>query len=593
MGLVLILLGIATLGGWARWSATRIWTPLNEPVSLLQAHIRTPEFQINIPSAYQIEVEVNRGFDFWGVPCLIGGHQCQSNPGVLALSWSLSRVGRVIANGSSNGSDRTNQGKATLGRVVGGFDAGKGSYVLDLDVLQDGSRLNGGAPRLVVFEAGYAHWDYNDIRSAIFLLFLLLTGSGIYLINRSARQKLAALARNYSLTQPGPQPRNLWMDREPPAAPAVPTGFRPPVSACVGAVLVLSGLAAYAYIQNGTATRSFVPVDMPVSLAAGHLKTGPFRTDLGEYYSISIEVDNEYPENEACAVPSVLKTRWILYREGKVADGSDESVAGYGSQGGFTGERGVYDLDVEVMKDAACLDARHPRLSIVAWINHDAGRTMLFLFLCTFCIGVGGTLLAIGGVERVRKWPPPVAPFVGKTTIFGNTRWKRRPSTPRPFSRMSYIGLVTANTYLLLLIPVIPVCILQSWAYMVPKGLKVHLLRFGITAQRNPGIQPVLVQLETRGQRGRPSLYVNFQPVSWEDFGVVLQKELNQRPPNWPVYFQGDPDMEWDWAGKTIDTIRGLQAEVILLTAAPGLPQVQGGPTTAPKPADAVPKGRR
>jgi hypothetical protein len=183
-----------------------------------------------------------------------------------------------------------------------------------------------------------------------------------------------------------------------------------------------------------------------------------------------------------------------------------------------------------------------------------------------------------------------VAPFVGKTTIFGNTRWKRRPSTPRPFSRMSYIGLVTATTYLLLFIPL---CVIQSWAYMGPKGLRVHLLRLGITSQRNPGIQPVLVQLESRGRRGRPSLYVDFQPVSWEDFGVVLQKELNQRPPNWPVYFQGDPDMEWDWAGKTIDAIRGLQAEVILLTTAPALPRVKRGPTITPKPADAAPHGRR
>jgi hypothetical protein len=222
----LILIGIATLGAWACWDATRIRTPLNEPVSLSQGHIRTPEFQINVPSAYQIEVEVNRGFDFWGVPCLIGGDQCQGNPGVLAVSWSLSRGGRVIANGSSNGSDRTVQGKATLGRVVGGFDAGKGSYVLDLDVLRDGSRLNGGAPRLVVLEAGYAHWTYNDIRSAIFLLFLLLTGPGTYLAIRPTlargREKLAALARSCSITQPGPQSRNLRMDRE--APPSRPSG---------------------------------------------------------------------------------------------------------------------------------------------------------------------------------------------------------------------------------------------------------------------------------------------------------------------------------------------------------------------------------
>jgi biopolymer transport protein ExbD len=66
----------------------------------------------------------------------------------------------------------------------------------------------------------------------------------------------------------------------------------------------------------------------------------------------------------------------------------------------------------------------------------------------------------------------------------------------------------------------------------------------------------------------RPHLYVDSRPVSWEDFAAVLQNDLNRRPPNWPVYFQGDPEMEWQWAVTVIDTIGGLHAEVILLTPA-------------------------
>lgn len=54
--------------------------------------------------------------------------------------------------------------------------------------------------------------------------------------------------------------------------------------------------------------------------------------------------------------------------------------------------------------------------------------------------------------------------------------------------------------------------------------------------------------------------------MDWEDFDIVLQKELIRRPPNWPVYLEGDPNMEWKWAVKTIDRIRGLGAEVVLLT---------------------------
>jgi hypothetical protein len=460
----LIVIGIAGFGGGARWEATRIWVPLNVPVSLSPGHIRTAEFKINVEGFYQIEIEVRRGFDYWGVPCLIGGDECEGNPGVLGVSWSLSSGGRAIANGASKGGDSTVKERATFGRVVGGFDAGEGVYVLDLDVLRDGSRLNGGAPRLVVFEAGYNPRAYaNDIGDAIFLLSLLLAAAGTYLVIRPVlvrRWEMAALARNCSLTQRGPQARDLRIGRELPASPIVRTVFRPPASACVGAVLILAGLAAYASIQHA---------------------------------------------------------------------------------------------------------------------NPDTGFTSLLLWLCLLSMGAGGILLVIGGVERFRKPLPPVAPCVREGTAGGHFRWKRRPVKARPLFPMSYFGLIALITYLL---EFISIGVLQSSAYIIPVGLRIHLVRPGISARRNPGIQPLLVRVESGGRSWRASLYVDSRPVSWEDFGGVLQKELNQRPPDWPVYLQGDPDMDWQWAVRAMDTIRGLHAEVVLLTSAPALPRGQSGSRT-------------
>ena len=204
-------------------------------------------------------------------------------------------------------------------------------------------------------------------------------------------------------------------------------------------------------------------------------------------------------------------------------------------------------------------------------------------------MGAGGILLAIGGVERFRKPPPPVVPCVPRETAGGHFRWKRRPLKARPLFAMSYFGLIAAITHLMI---AISIGVLQSWAHVVPKGLQIHLVRPGISAQRSPGIQPLLVRVESGGRSGDPSLYMNARQVSWEDFGVVLQKELNQRPPNWPVYFEGDPDMDWLWAVKAIDTIRGLQAEVVLLTSAPASPPGQSGSRTTPNPADTLHHGR-
>ncbi len=102
---------------------------------------------------------------------------------------------------------------------------------------------------------------------------------------------------------------------------------------------------------------------------------------------------------------------------------------------------------------------------------------------------------------------------------------------------------------------------------LAPHGLPVHLIRPGVTAPRSPGIQPLLVRIVGDGHSAK--LYVGSDPVAWEDLGALLKKELAQRPPGWPVYIVGDPDVEWRQVAEVIDAVRGQQAKVILLTDAP------------------------
>src|SRR6266571_4926391 len=97
IGVALILTGVALHVGWARWAATRTWVPLDIPIPLSRGHIKTGEFKINLESTYWMEVEVERKFDFDGVPCLLGFgfDECKNIPGVLKALWSLSNEGRV------------------------------------------------------------------------------------------------------------------------------------------------------------------------------------------------------------------------------------------------------------------------------------------------------------------------------------------------------------------------------------------------------------------------------------------------------------------------------------------------------------------
>jgi hypothetical protein len=91
--------------------------------------------------------------------------------------------------------------------------------------------------------------------------------------------------------------------------------------------------------------------------------------------------------------------------------------------------------------------------------------------------------------------------------------------------------------------------VLQSWAFYSRVGLRVHLLKPEPRLLAVGGIQPLYVRLEWRGGNLRPGLFVDSQHVEWEDLGAVLQSGLLRRPPGWPVYFEADRDVEWEFAG--------------------------------------------
>jgi len=141
----------------------------------------------------------------------------------------------------------------------------------------------------------------------------------------------------------------------------------------------------------------------------------------------------------------------------------------------------------------------------------------------------------------------------------------RLPSTSRrrSLSALPSFGLLSSIIYLIL---VIEACLFYSWDHPILYGLRIHLLKSEAPARSRPGMQPLRVRLESHLPVVRPNLYVDSQLVPWENFETVLQKQLNRRPPNWPVYLEGDRNVDWLYAMNAIDKIRGLQAEVVLLT---------------------------
>jgi biopolymer transport protein ExbD len=102
------------------------------------------------------------------------------------------------------------------------------------------------------------------------------------------------------------------------------------------------------------------------------------------------------------------------------------------------------------------------------------------------------------------------------------------------------------------------------WALITPlspHGLRVHLIPPGVRTLRSPGIQPLLVYVDKSG------IFLGSERISLDELGSRLKVELSRRPPDWPVYVEGDPDLEWRSVAEAIDIIRGAHVDVVLVPA--------------------------
>jgi hypothetical protein len=169
--------------------------------------IRTREFKLNMNAPYVIEVEVQKAkIPFETLNCLLGMtmapastdlQECPNRPSVVKASWVLTSSGQIVARGSSDDYRSGGWMNDSISRELGHFQSRSGRrYVLDVDVLADGSSLNPANPRLKVgVDPGV--YEGNMVWSAILFLamgVLVLVGSILLVIsfikNRRVRSPL-------------------------------------------------------------------------------------------------------------------------------------------------------------------------------------------------------------------------------------------------------------------------------------------------------------------------------------------------------------------------------------------------------------------
>jgi hypothetical protein len=165
-GFILIAVGIALYGVWAAWLLTRTERPVEMPVSMAIGHVRTHDFKVNVNASYEIEIEVQKAIPFETLSCLLGTtmgrtstdlEECPDRPSVVKASWTLTGDGQTIAHGSSDDYRSGAWMNGSIARELGNFQGQSGRrYVLDVNVLADGSSLMRGNPRLeVLLNSGF------------------------------------------------------------------------------------------------------------------------------------------------------------------------------------------------------------------------------------------------------------------------------------------------------------------------------------------------------------------------------------------------------------------------------------------------------
>jgi hypothetical protein len=200
VGIALTAGGIALYGTWAIWLATRTNRPVDDPISMAIGHVRTRDFKVNLNALYTIDIEVLKKIPFDTLNCLLGLgmsftssalQECPNRPSVVKATWTLSSDGQTVANGSSDDARLGSWGNDSISRILGSFHGENGRrYVLDVDVLADGSSLALGNPRLKVEVHPMFYEDVMVGGAAVSLtaLVLVLIG-GILLVISSVKNR--------------------------------------------------------------------------------------------------------------------------------------------------------------------------------------------------------------------------------------------------------------------------------------------------------------------------------------------------------------------------------------------------------------------
>jgi hypothetical protein len=169
------------------WSEAMNAVPLSIPVVLSPREFQSPKFATRMSIPYRINIVFDSSIPSTELNCLIGmskgPQRCGNESPILNVKWKLMSGGQAVANGSSADLVGASYSYHKTQRHIGTFDAHSGQgYTVDLNILEDGTRLSEAHPRLEIEPNLFAYEGWLLLAGLTFYVGLLGAAAGVVLI---------------------------------------------------------------------------------------------------------------------------------------------------------------------------------------------------------------------------------------------------------------------------------------------------------------------------------------------------------------------------------------------------------------------------
>ena len=187
IGAVLFVTAASTSLAIFLWSEAMTAVPLSIPVKLSPGEFQSPKFTTRMGIGYRINIAFDSSIPSEELNCLIGmskGRQrCGNEAPILNVRWQVMSGGEEVATGSSADVVGASYSYHKTQLHIGSFAARRGQgYTVDLNILEDGTRLAEAHPRLEVEPSLFAYEGWLLLSGLAFYVGLLGTTAGVVLI---------------------------------------------------------------------------------------------------------------------------------------------------------------------------------------------------------------------------------------------------------------------------------------------------------------------------------------------------------------------------------------------------------------------------